>query len=102
MKFSDGAGTPSTIRSSSACVPSFFVAEPQATGNSSPRSTSACRASRSSSAVISSPSRYFTVSSSETSTTASTRRSRQVAASSTMSAGIGPGSASREPSPASS
>ena len=49
MKFSEGAGTPSTIRSSSACVPSFFVAEPQATGNSSPRRTSACSASRSSS-----------------------------------------------------
>ena len=81
MKFSDGAGTPSTIRSSSAWVPSFFVAEPQATGNSSPRSTSAWSASRSSSPLISSPSRYFAVRSSETSTTASIRRVRQVSAS---------------------
>ena len=30
--FFAGLGTPSTIRSSSACVPRFFVATPQATG----------------------------------------------------------------------
>ena len=42
-------GTPSTIRSSSACVPRFFVAEPHATGNSSPLVTAALSAARSSS-----------------------------------------------------
>ena len=43
-----GDGTPSTSRSSSAVVPRFFVATPQATGNSSPRVTaslSACATS---------------------------------------------------------
>ena len=37
--FFAGDGTPSTSRSSSACVPRFFVATPHATGNTSPRVT---------------------------------------------------------------
>ena len=51
MKFSDGAGTPSTIRSSSAWVPAFFVAA--AAGDReelAARAPRACSASRISSA----------------------------------------------------
>ncbi len=52
-----GDGTPSTSRSSSAVVPRFFVATPQATGNSSPRVTASLSAFATSSVPSSSPSR---------------------------------------------
>ena len=44
--FFAGDGTPSTSRSSSAVVPRFFVATPQATGKSSPRVTAFLSAAR--------------------------------------------------------
>ena len=56
-RFFAGDGTPSTSRSSSAFVPRFFVATPQATGNTSPRVTASLRACATSSAPSSWPSR---------------------------------------------
>ena len=88
-----GDGTPSTIRSSSARVPRFFVATPQATGKTSPRVTASLSACATSSTPSSSPSRYFSISASSVWTTSSSSFSRYSWTSSAISSGIGPGSA---------
>ena len=93
-----GEGTPSTIRSSSACVPRFFVATPQATGKTSPRVTASLSACATSSTPSSSPSRYFSISASSVWTTSSSSFSRYSCTSSAISSGIGPGSPSLPPS----
>ena len=55
--FFAGEGTPSTRRSSSACVPRFFVATPHATGKTSPLVIAALSAAATSCASSSCPSR---------------------------------------------
>jgi hypothetical protein len=55
--FFAGLGTPSTSRSSSAVVPRFLVATPQATGKTSPRVTASFSAWATSAAPSSWPSR---------------------------------------------
>ena len=79
-------------------MPELRDAAPQVTGNMVPRETIAFSADAISSAVISSPSRYFSISSSADSATFSISSSWRRCASSMYSAGMSMPSPSRCPS----
>ena len=86
---SAGEGTCLTIMLMSSRTPMFCVAEPTKTGTTLPSRVPLCSAASISSSVNASPSRYFSISSSDASAAASTRASRRECSIPSSSGGIG-------------